>query len=231
MKAHAIFPTLVGEFSYDYPQRFKDTFFERVYDHVDSNWNSNEKTGHVNIHHEKSFEELFAFIGQSLKQFIARYECDPSKMDAYIVKTWLNIIRDIQTPYHTHADAHVSFVYYVNVPDDIQEPIRFFSEQSGRYVPYPGFTKYANHTGTWHQFNAQAWEFFPKEGDLLIFPSCMPHDTELKNREVKSMESVNFPLDKLKKKRISIAGDVILTFKERAAVAMGLQPFSNWTKI
>lgn len=232
MITHAIFPTLVSQFSYNLPQEFKSIFFDKVYDYTDEHGNSNEKTGHVYVHHEPSFTPVFDFVGNSIKQFISTYNCDPEKMDAYIVKSWLNIIRDIQTPYHSHADAHVSFVYYVNVPDDIIEPIRFFPNYPmGRHEPYPGFTKYANHTGKWDMFNAQSWEFHPKEGDLLIFPASIPHDTLLKNRDVKNMESRNVPLEHLKRKRISIAGDVLLTFKKRTAVAMGLQPFSNWTKI
>lgn len=230
MICHALFPTLLCEFNYDFPQQFKETFFQKVYDHVDSHGNSNEKTGHVTIHHEPDFRPLFQFIGQSLKQYVSKFNCDPSKMDAYIVKSWLNIIRDIQTPYHSHADAHISFVYYVNIPEDIVEPIRFFPNNPMSREPYPGFTKYANHTGKWDMFNAQCWEFNPIEGHLIIFPASMPHDTELKNGEIRSMEGPNFPLENLKKKRISIAGDVMLTFKEKTAVAMGLQPLKNWRK-
>lgn len=229
---HAIFPTLISEFNYEFPQLFKATFFEKVYDYVDSNYNSNEKTGHVTIHHVPEFKDLFKFIGQSVKEFIGVYESDTNKIDSYIVKSWMNIIRNIQTPYHSHSDAHISFVYYVNIPDDIIEPIRFFTPSPyGRFEPYAGFTKYANHTDRWNQFNAQSWEFYPIEGHLLVFPSSIPHDTLLKNKETKNIESFNFPLEKLKTKRISIAGDVILTFKERTPVAMGLQPLQNWRKI
>lgn len=231
MISHALFPTLLGQFDYDFPQKFKETFFDKVYNLVDSLGNSNEKTGHVDIHHESAFKPLYDFIGTSLKEYISRYNTDPERMNVYIVKSWLNIIKDIQTPYHSHADAHISFVYYMNIPDDIVEPIRFFPNDMGRHEPYSGFTKYANHTGKWDMFNAQSWEFHPREGNLLIFPASMPHDTLLKKAEAKNMESQNFPLEKLKTKRISIAGDVILTFKERTAVSMGLQPFDNWTKI
>lgn len=231
MIKHAIFPTLVGEFNYEYPQKFKEIFFNKVVDLLDSNGNSNEKTGHVTIHHTPEFKDLYTFISENIKEFISVYECDPSKMDAYIVKSWLNIIRDVQTPYHSHADAHISFVYYVNVPDDIKEPIRFFpNNPMGRYEPYVGFTKYTNSNDQWNQFNAQCWEFYPIEGHLIVFPASMPHDTELKNGEIRSMEGPNFPLENLKKKRISIAGDVMLTFKEKTAVAMGLQPLKNWRK-
>ena len=230
MKQHAIFPTLISEFDYDFPYQFKETFFQNVLKHVDENGNSNENTGHLTIHHDENFKLLFQFISKSVKDHISAYNTDPERMDAYIVKSWLNIIRDIQTPYHSHADAHISFVYYVNIPDDILEPIRFFPHEKGRHEPYSGFTKYANHTGKWDMFNAQSWEFHPREGNLLIFPASMPHDTLLKSGEVKSMESQNFPLEHLMKKRISIAGDVILTFKEKTAVAMGLQPIKNWRK-
>jgi hypothetical protein len=232
MKQHLIFPTLIGEFEYEFPEQFKETFFECVHNYVDQHGNSNEKTGHVAIHHGPEFEPLYQFIGQCINRHLSAYGSDPDQMDAYIVKSWLNIIRDIQTPYHSHADAHLSFVYYVNLPNDIVEPIRFFNESNfGRFEPYPGFTKYANHSNKWDHINAQSWEFYPSEGNLIIFPANMPHDTELKNGSVKNMESQNFPLEKMKTKRISIAGDVILTFKEKTGVSMGLQPVKNWKKI
>ena len=45
MKQYAIFPTLISEFNYDFPQKFKVIFFENVEKHLDSNGNSEEKTG------------------------------------------------------------------------------------------------------------------------------------------------------------------------------------------
>lgn len=231
MIKHAVFPTLVGEFNYEYPQKFKEIFFKIVPNLLDSNGNSNEKTGHVTIHHTLEFKDLYTFISKNIKEFLSVYECDPSLMDAYIVKSWLNIVRDIQTPYHSHADAHISFVYYVNIPDDIKEPLRFFpSFPMGRFEPYVGFTKYASRGDSWNAFNAQCWEYYPTEGSLLIFPATIPHDTYLYSSLQKIDYSKNSLEDNLKKKRISIAGDILLTFKEKTAKAMGLQPIKNWRK-
>jgi hypothetical protein len=230
MIRHMIFPTLITEFSYDFPQKFKDTFFSKVYQHVDENGNSNEKTGHVTLHHDQDFKPLYKFIHNSLTEFVSSYGTDPQQIDIYIVKSWLNIIRDVQTPYHNHADAHISFVYYVNIPDDIVEPIRFFADDKGRYEPYNGFCKFANHSNQWTHINSVCWEFFPVEGHLLVFPSKIPHDTQLRSSTPKNMDSPNIPIENLKRKRISIAGDAVITFREKTAVAMGLQPVKNWRK-
>ena len=59
----------------------------------------------------------------------------------------------------------------------------------------------------------------------MVFPSAMGHETPMLSDEedygVKDLAD-------LKSRRLSIAGDVIITYKELAAKPLGLQPVKNW---
>lgn len=59
---HALFPVLVSEFHYDYPLRFKKVFFDSIFDHLDDQGQSHEYTGHVTIHHDDRYNDLYMFI-------------------------------------------------------------------------------------------------------------------------------------------------------------------------
>jgi hypothetical protein len=223
---HALFPVLVSEFHYDYPHRFKEVFFESVFDHLNENGYSDELTGHVTIHHDERYKEIYQFAVSCVKQFIQTYNVNPDLFDINIVQSWLNITGGQSNLSHNHADSHISFVYYVHIPDAIQNPLRFFN-YSNRHEPYHLFSKMNNETNTWDIFNSYAWQFVPTDGQLMIFPASLNHDTvgqfpdadcSIKNKS----DVVN--------RRISIAGDILLTHKDKIARHMGLQPISNWRK-
>jgi len=68
-----------------------------------------------------------------------------------------------------------------------------------------------------NQYNCNSVEFQPYEGALIIFPAKLHHFVESTK-----------PSDNIKNRRISLAGDFILTLKEPTARSMGLQPINNW---
>jgi len=123
-------------------------------------------------------------------------------------------------PPHNHADAHLSFVYYINVPDDKASPLHMIAPDErlndlvgGMFLRNKNIeaVKYNN------QYNCNSVEFRPYEGALIIFPARLKHFVESTQ-----------PSDNIENRRISLAGDFILTFKETTARSMGLQPISNW---
>ena len=60
---------------------------------------------------------------------------------------------------------------------------------------------------------------------MYLFPARMNHDTVGKTTQrdpgVKNM-------DEARLHRISLAGDIVLTYKEKSAKSLGLQPRRNW---
>ena len=119
------------------------------------------------------------------------------------------------------------FTYYVNIPETFTRPIRFHHLER-KHEPYPGCIKWNNTSNVWDAFNAYTWEFPPKEGQLFVFPSSLPHDTI--GQSDQSLDEGNPTIEMLNENRICLAADVVLTYKDQTASPLGLQPITNWRK-
>jgi len=223
MQIHGLFPTLLLQAEHKDKERIREVVLKTIMKHVDADGYSEETTGHVTIHHDPMYESIFVMASELAKKYCEVMKIDPDLFDFQIVKSWFNIIKDRATPFHGHADAHLSFVYYVNIPEDCAQPIRFYAS-SDKYEPFPGFSKF-NNPEEWNPFNSYAWMFPALEGTMYLWPAKMNHDTIGKTNErdpgIKSSEDA-------KSQRVAISGDIILTYKEKASKPLGLQPKRNW---
>ena len=232
MQAHGLFPILVGEFSYDKPQGFKKIFFDNVHKHINADGEDGEFSGHVDIHHDQAFYDFFTDITEHAKEYVSALSVDPSAYTFNLVKTWFSAIKEASIPHHDHSDAHLSFAYYVNVPDEAPSAEIRFAAPKPFYNDLHNGMFAASFDGVypikeWNAFNSLSWGFTPIEGTLFIFPARLAHYTnngiENPTRDIKSAD-----IDILKKKRICLAGDFILTFANKSNRSMGIQPVSNW---
>lgn len=232
MQAHPLFPILVGEFSYDEPQGFKKIFFENVHKHINEDGEDGEFSGHIDIHHDLAFQDLFVTITEHAREYVRTLSVDPEQYTFNLVKAWFSALKEASIPQHDHSDAHLSFAYYVNVPDEAPSAeIRFVA-------PRPSYNDLHNGmfgqsfdgvypVNEWNTFNSPTWGFTPTEGTLFIFPARLAHYTNngIMN-PIPDVKSAN--IDILKKKRICLAGDFVLTFANKSNRSMGIQPVSNW---
>ena len=124
---------------------------------------------------------------------------------------------------HNHADAHMSFTYYINIPKEFSKPIRFYNYHA-RHEPFPGCIKF-NDPSKWDDFNAYTWQIEPREGRLFVFPANLTHDT-VGHEEAK--EPGCFTQGDLEQMRVCLACDILLTYKDKASKPLGVQPVSNW---
>ena len=227
MIAHALFPVLICEFHYPKHEEFKKIFLESGLKHFNKDGYSQETTGHISIHHDPDFEELYKFLSICVRQYLETLSVNADNFDINVIKSWLNVLEKRSTPKHSHADAHISFTYYVNTPEDNKQNLTFYN-YSPRMEPFDGCIAH-NNIGSkdWNIFNSYAWSFEPKEGSVFVFPSQISHDTSggpiISERGVKT-------IDDLSNRRICIASDVLLTYKEKSAKSLGVQPVSNWRK-
>ena len=222
MIAHPLFPTLVGEFHYDKKDDFKNRFFGRVLHHMDESGYSMETTGNVNIHLDDELSDLFDFAASNAFQYLKTMEVN-DEFDLNLVKTWLNIITDFHTPYHNHQDAHLSFVYYVQIPEGMNKPVNFAIHEKPNEL-FHGMTN--SNMIKWNMWNSPTWFFNPVEGQMFMFPGKLYHYTSGEGSG--SPDKPVKQLDDLKPRRISIAGDFVLTYKKRIGRAYGIMPVSNW---
>jgi hypothetical protein len=223
MTIHALFPTLLlAEEDPNHSDR-KPVYMRSLLKYLDSDGYSDESTGHVTIHLDPIFDPICQMATAMARQYCEVMRIDPSIFDFYIVKSWFNIIQNRATPFHSHADAHLSFCYYINVPEEFAQPIRFHANPN-KYEPFPGFVKF-NNPDEWNIFNSSSWQFPVSEGGMYLWPSAMCHDTigNSSDRDpgVSSEEDAH-------KNRVTFAGDILLTYKEKSAKPMGLQPRRNW---
>lgn len=223
MIAHALFPTLVGEWQYSNHQQFKDQFFNVVPNHMDSNGYSMETTGDVDLHHDTELTEIFDFAAKCAVDYMNTLKLDLSVFNLNLVKTWLNIITEFHTPSHNHADAHLSFVYYVQIPQGLNKPI-FFTPQHKPNELFHGMNN--SNILEWNIYNSGSWYFEPKEGQLFMFPGNLYHHTG--GYGSGKVDTGCKTLDDFKPRRISIAGDFLLTYNKKIGRAYGIQPISNW---
>ena len=120
---HFMFPTLVSSYQWDQHADFKKTFLERMPSHCARHENgglySGESSGHVYVHTDPALEPLFKFISSGIRAHLETLEFDHSRVDINIVKTWISATdANTVTPVHAHATSHLSFVYYMQMPDN-----------------------------------------------------------------------------------------------------------------
>jgi hypothetical protein len=225
MIEHKLFPTLITEFHYPDKDNFKQIFIDNIFKFTTPEGYSEEKTGHVTLHHNKNFEQLFKFSTESVKQYVNRLHIDIDKFDFNVVKTWMNIKKTAKTQRHAHPDAHISFTYYINMPENCLLPIRFYHPEP--VEPYPGSIENNNTKKIWDEINSSTWSFTPKEGQLFVFPSMLQHDTIGENL-FKKEPGIN--KENILQYRLCLAGDILLTYKDKTPSPIGIQPVKNWRK-
>jgi hypothetical protein len=194
-----------------------------IFNYLNNDGLSDESTGHVTMHHEEVLRPVFEFAIRSAKEFISQYMIDPEVFDYHVVKSWMNMIEHRATPQHNHADAHISFVYYVNVPANNEMPITFCN-YANRHEPFSFMSK-TNNPADWNVINSYAWSFTPQDGTLFVFPASLSHYVDKYDDEP---ETGIHSKEDFMRHRIAIAGDILLTYKETSAKSLGLQPIKNW---
>lgn len=227
MDTYDLFPVLVGSDSYSEHEEFKKAFFDNIHKYTREDGITGEASGHVDLHTNPDFEKFFQYVSGVCNEYVSKLVGTEDIWDLWLVKTWFS---DFNVPMHDHADAHLSFVYYVNVPEEKNDPIHFFQPKghlndltNGMFLPTPTIPAVKEH----NHYNCSAVTYPALEGNLLIFPSKLYHAVE-SHKTFKP--TVTIKGESAIMRRISLAGDFILTFKENTARSMGLQPISNWRK-
>ena len=228
MNAKGWFPTLVCDFQSEKHDDFKTIFYNNLEKYVHPEGLEGE---HANLffHHNKEFDFFFEEITGFAKQYLAAMELDPENWDFNLVKCWWQSLTNNNIPMHNHSDAHLSFVYYANVPPGsgsliFQHDRHFLNDlTSGMFLD-----DYENNSPfkQYNAFNSMSVAYEAREGMVVIFPGKLDHMTSPVAAEHGDEKTAD--VDIIKRRRISIAGDFLLTFKNPKHTAMGLQPVKFW---
>ena len=205
-KFHQAFPTIIyekklGGFLPSLYKSFDDAKFDNTTGKI-----TGELNGKVLVHHDKRLDHFFRAVKGCVREYIDHFAIDKSTFEINFAKTWFTICDPDQTfPMHYHSCSHISWVYYIQTPGD---PIVFHKKNSNEW--FGDAFKFSNqYTYT----NMEGYAINPKAERLVIFPGSLEHYTTAEPR---------------KHRRISLAGDVILTLKDRTNSESGLLSPQFW---
>ena len=168
--------------------------------------------GWAALEQSESFHSLKDYIYQSLLLYFKdsiRNEQELEMMSSLNLTaySWISIhLNESHHPSHTHADAVVSGVYYIRVPPNNAHSIKFQD---------PKGTDLYNPEASWDLRPApfdNEFEIQPQEGDLLLFPSWLPHRVCPPTRAAKpDQDATSGP------PRLSLAFNVLGSWKRNAS--------------
>lgn len=177
IKSHAIFAPIVDEYFIEDSERLNRELVEAV-----RLW-SNEEQGMVRSNVEgwhsagNIFKRTEAPLVEICKHFVEA--CKPV-MERYLgreklakrnlqLEGWANVNpHHAYNQIHTHDRFDLSGVYYVKVPERSKPDsgVIQFLNPSYRGGPY---------SDLFNAMNPQAFKIRPREGEMIVFPSAMPH--------------------------------------------------------
>jgi uncharacterized protein (TIGR02466 family) len=213
---HALFPTLVYQANLDDHAAHKAAFaadledFQFQPESGDGGKHfAGEYHGKILLHQEQSLRPFFELLSTHVAKYLRVLGMKPEFFQMQCLKTWFVLCEpggdeaDALLP-HNHSCSDISWVYYVDVPDDCPA-IRFHAAQRLNTAPFESAFHYdwkhdeKSAVSTINWWNSQAWSIHPKTGDLMIFPGHQLHSVDSNHTNTK---------------RISVAGDIALVLKE-----------------
>ena len=165
-----------------------------------------ELNGKVLVHQDKRLEQFFRAVKKCAIEYMDQFAIDKSTFDVNFVKTWFTICDPGQHfPCHYHSCAHISWVYYIQTPGDPlilhkKNPNEWFGD-AFKLIKENRFN------------NGDGYAITPQPEHLIMFPGSLEHYTTSQPRE---------------HRRISLAGDILLTLKHRTDTESGLLPPKYW---
>lgn len=227
---HKVFPKIIYESFYDDHINFREIVLNTIQFHCDNTGLTSEYTKHVSIHHDLRYENFYKFTAECVRDYLRRLETNYEIFSLNLVKSWFNVTANSNNPTHNHADAHVSFAYYVNTPTNFQKEIIFHNDFCGVSSSIDLFSG-LNFMNTSNFNNDYIWKKFATEqGKIFVFPGNMPHSVSNLSycSDQENPVVPIFSYADAEKNRICISGDFILTYKEVCGKHLGLQPIYNW---
>jgi hypothetical protein len=209
MIKYDLFPTLVAAFEYDKKNEFRNFFEKNYMKHCHYNENgflvTGEIEGYNKVHFEPDFEPFFDFVMKCCAEYLTELSINLDNYYLVLAKAWFSFIDGAGNVLpHTHADHHLSFTYYVDLPEDICKIFQVTDRRQNLNEPTHGsFTRLGAVPNVKENniYNTNDYFFDLKEGQLIVFPSKLSHWTPQQNLQTESV-------------RKCVAGDLLLVYKD-----------------
>lgn len=211
-----IFPTVIYVGEIENHSEYKKIFYNKIYnkfnyDQINLKTKTvntvSENVGNPLIHLENDLDSLFGEICGHIKNYLQNLLNTKDIFDIAITKTWLSRAQEVdhEIPIHIHSPSHISFIYYLNIPDN-SHSIQFSNHNTPNSIFTGIFCNDSdgdnlNMVKEYNDLNCEIFYILPQEGNVILFPSRLPHSTK----------SVS---DEFKGERLGISGDITLILKE-----------------
>jgi uncharacterized protein (TIGR02466 family) len=118
--------------------------------------------------------EIRKFIESGIKLYVDSVICPKDQLDFKITQSWINYTKPGQYHHkHYHPNSIISGVFYFSA-DYEKDSINFLKEE---------YKQIFIQSKDWNMHNAQTCTISVKTGDLVIFPSNLPHMVDPTNGE------------------------------------------------
>ena len=212
-----IFPTSIYVGEIENHSEYKKIFYDKIYkkfeyEQIDPKTKTihttSENQGNSLIHLEEDLDILFGQISGHIKNYLQNILSLKDIFEIVITKSWLSRAQgvDQEIPWHIHSPSHISFIYYLNIPEH-SHTIRFSNQHHPNAVfpaifAYNGDGEEFNMINQYNDFNCEFYSIPPEEGTIILFPSSLPHCTKSISNDFKG-------------ERLGISGDAILVLNEK----------------
>ncbi|NBX72899.1 MAG: hypothetical protein EBQ89_01230 [Alphaproteobacteria bacterium] len=184
MELYNLFPTAIGFAGFNRALTDEELFFIQT---LETRKNIGNTTSVDNfVLRNAALTELRAFIEDAVADYFHSTVNPKHNVNLRMTQSWCNYSEPGQHHHkHAHPNSFVSGVFYVQTnPDD---RIYFYRDEWQQIKLPPE---------TWNAYNSESWWFHVKAGQLILFPSSLPHMVqEVKGELVRISLSFNtFPV-------------------------------------
>ena len=223
-RVHELFPLIVYQGMVNCHEKFKNKNLNSLREYwFDGYQNeSPEYSGRIFAHLDKQNQLFFEELKNHIDNYFEYLNIDYKKLDYHIIKSWVGLHKDDDTPSvkpHNHNESNISFVYYLNT-DETSDKFCIAQEKNKNECVGDLFMEaiQKNLITGYNRYNCNVYTITPIEGSVLLFPSNTGHFTQ-KFTERKS-------------ERVVIAGDIRVTLKaEYSNYHQGSTHPSQWLAI
>lgn len=223
-RVHEAFPLIVYQGMVECHEEFKEKNLDTLRDYwFDGYQNeSPEYSGKIFVHLQHQYRQFFRELRTHVDNYFEYLKVDHSKLDYHIIKSWVGLHKDNETPSvkpHNHNASDLSFVYYVKT-DETSDKFCVAQEKNPNECVGDIFVEamQRNLITEYNRYNCNVYSITPIEGSVVIFPSKIGHFTQ--------------KFTERQDERLVIPGDIRVTLKpENPDYHQGSTHPSQWLEL
>ena len=190
-----LFPTLLHKLKLQ-DKNLLDQFEKKIYDLREQKQGFEKRgvfTANDTLHLEPEMAPLCDIIMQESDRILN--DLKVVRDSHYITHMWAHVTPpNHRHMMHTHSNSFLSGTLYVKTPKKCA-PVIFSDPRPGVPILVPEYTEY-------NRANGATFQIYPQRGDLLIFPSWLPHGVDEGECEAHE-ERISIPFNIMLKGKIN----------------------------